>query len=86
MASKYPESNETKISLGPVYAINPRYVGRVKAVVFPTCHNEISHVAVYHLGGDELFTSELESVKWCMEKVAEFKRHNPAVVVDVEKH
>jgi hypothetical protein len=73
--SKYEESKQNKISLGPVFALNPTYVKRI-SVVGPAEESawiEVVLVANYTI------TSELETLTWCKEKAKAFRDANPAI-------
>jgi hypothetical protein len=78
MTSKYPESAEDKISIGPVYALNPRYVKSI--VIVAAGGPEQSWLDVRTVGNMSL-TSELEHLDWCKETALAFQSRNPAIVV-----
>ena len=74
--SKYPESNEAKISIGPVYAFNPRYVRSIVIIE----GGGTSWLDVNLVSGRKI-TSELEPLEWCHKTADAFKAANPDIKV-----
>lgn len=77
MQSKYPESSEDKINLGPAFAINPRYVTKIEIVL---AGQETSWLIVTIANLDDA-TSELESIAWCEATLEHFVQRNSAIEV-----
>jgi hypothetical protein len=74
--SKHLEASETKVSLGPVFAINPRYV---KSILLVDCGAEsASWIDVKPMLGPP-FSSELETLAWCEAKAQELMQANPDI-------
>lgn len=77
--SKYPEAAEEKISLGPVFGINPRYVKRIVFV----CHEfEPSWLEIHMISGRKPITTELENNSFCSDLVKQFLKRNPAIELE----
>lgn len=74
--SKYPEAAEEKVSLGPVFGINPRYV---KKIVFVCC--DTPWLEIHMLSGKPI-TTELEDNTFCSDLARELIRRNPKIELE----
>jgi hypothetical protein len=77
IASKYPESAEPQISLGPVFSINPRYVKKIELIM----SDDRCWLDVYTVGNAQLQT-ELESSEFVLALADKFIAANPAIEVE----
>jgi len=68
-----------KISLGPVFSVNPQCVERI--VTLPESIGDPTWINV-HCYGDIVLQTELESPQTCKDLVAEFIAANPAIRVE----
>lgn len=76
-SSKYPESDEPKVSLGPVFAVNPRYIKKIDIVLMD---DGVGWLDAYTMGNAKL-TTELESTKYVLAVGDALLAANPAIEI-----
>jgi hypothetical protein len=76
--SKYSNSADKKISLGPVFAVNPIFVTKIEVV---GCGDDNWWLEVHMIGGKSL-TTELESPTAINQLAFDMVAANPKIIVD----